>query len=405
MWGQKKKTFLLPSLINDENESIADVNSGKKHGLQKEPVKFADDIMLDSLKYLNWKCINKCQHIDKNWFRLIYREKSRENDKSALPPPLLEKFVMSKPDHYYDVYKDLKELQDQEMHCVERCKSMSAARMPSTFTGRSEIYNANNRAQEIHLGISVSKDRDIAIHEYDKNYERIFSCMFDNEIGNDSSAHIHHWFRHLLEPHGALKLVKLVPFDMKIWKDLKKSDLNLVNRIFAEKLQIDFEFHEFDWVTDFCSKHCSARTLGWTLDSINEEKWDSDEESLKDCLDTIRGFIGSQGHNFDKLEIDACWFYHVDKLAMEIVQMFKDHEDPSEMIQEISLERIVDEPDADYHVQKIRERFPFCLDGTKADIYKRTHKNQNSEYTLETTQTSDDILRTIYFTIMKPISQ
>ncbi|KAI1718327.1 hypothetical protein DdX_06749 [Ditylenchus destructor] len=405
MWVHKKKTFLLPRLINDENEPIVEANSGKKHRRQKNPVKFADDILLDCLKFVSWKCINKCQQIDRNWFRLIYREKSRENDKSALPPALLEKFEMSKPDHYYTVHQELKELQDQEMHCVKRCESMIAARMPPTFSGRSEIYNVTNRAQEIHLGISVSKDRDIAIHEYDKKYERIFSWMFDNEIGSPFWAHIQHWFSHLLEPHGVIKSVKLVPFDLKILKDLKKSNSNLVNKIFAEELHIDFEFHEFDWVTNFCSKYCSAMTLGWTFDSINKEKWDSDEESLKECVDTIRGFIGSQGHNFDKIEIVACWLGHIDKLATEIVQMFKNHEDPSKMIQEISLERIVDEPDADSYVKRIKERFPFCLDGTEADIYKRTYKNQNSDYTLETTQSADDILRTIYFTIMKPITQ
>ncbi|KAI1691645.1 hypothetical protein Ddc_24095 [Ditylenchus destructor] len=281
---------------------------------------------------------------------------------------------------------------------------MNIGSKPTNFTGRSEIYNVDNIVQQIELEIGVGKDSDMELY----NYEGIFSWTFENEITDESWPHIQHWFSHLLEPHGTIKYVSLVPFDMKIWNDLKKSHPNVVSRICAVELEIEFELHELDWVINFASRYCSAKTLNWTLWSTNDH-----EDKLilkKECLAAIGGFIGSQGDNFDKLKIDAlnssyCISYNGDELAVEIVKIFQSLEDPSKMVREISLELCDSKDDAHYQVEQNAKGFPFCLDENKSDIFKRVFTNQNSDYVLETSQSVDEGSRVINFKVIEPTLQ
>ncbi|KAI1696955.1 hypothetical protein DdX_18772 [Ditylenchus destructor] len=233
--------------------------------------------------------------------------------------------------------------------------------------------------------------------------------MFKNEITDESWPHIQHFFSHLLEPHGTVKYVSLVPFDMKIWNELKKSNPNVVGRICAVELSIEFKPLELDWVIDFSSKYCSAKILQWWFVFVDEEESDSNASKSNNksfiltekCLDAIVAFVGSQGNNFDKLEIIADESYNVDELAVKMVEMFQTHKDPSKMIKEISLKQS-DEEGAHYQVVQNAKGFPFCLDDSESEIFKRKYKNLNSDYVLETTQSVDDTDRTIYFNVIEP---
>ncbi|KAI1690556.1 hypothetical protein DdX_22417 [Ditylenchus destructor] len=351
MSSQNKETVLRQKRPNDENESIAEVGT-KQSRIQKA-------------------------------------------NESILPPRLFETFYMFKAS--YNVAKDTRQYKDQEMQCFERCKSVRIGSKPTNFTGRTEIYSEDNSAQEIVLKIDVSNDKDLP---YDR-YENIFSCMFKNEITDESWPHIQHFFSHLLEPHGTVKYVRLIPFDMKIWNELKNSNPNVVGRICAVVLKIEFKPLELDWVTNFSSKYCSAKTLQWWFVFVDAEKTDSNEsdsnasksnnKSLilsEECLDAIVAFVGSQGNNFDKLDIISYGSYNVDELAVKMVEMFQKHENPSKIIKEILLSH-VDEEGPHYQVLK-----GLC--------FIRKYKNQNSDYVLETTQSVDKYNRTIHFNVIEP---